>query len=72
MRSTLTISLAPELKREVDRISSRRQTTSSAFVRDAIQEKLWREAIDDSRRILVPKARAQGIYTDEDVFAEFS
>jgi predicted transcriptional regulator len=72
MRSTLSISLPPEMKQEIDRISAKKRTTSSAFIRSAIEEKLWQEAVDDSRRLLVPKARAQGIYTDEDVFEQIS
>ena len=38
----------------------------------AVQDKLWENAIDESRRRLAPKARALGIYTDEDVFESVS
>ena len=30
--------------------------------------KVWIDAFDETRRKLLPKARAMGIYTDEDVF----
>ncbi len=33
-----------------------------------MRRKLWLDAFDDTRRALMPKARALGIYTDEDVF----
>jgi len=33
-----------------------------------VQHKLWLDAFDETRRKLVPKARAMGIQTDEDVF----
>jgi hypothetical protein len=42
--------------------------SESEFVRRAVQQQLWADAFEKSRRALVPKARAKGIYTDEDVF----
>jgi hypothetical protein len=29
---------------------------------------MWDDAFEETRRVLVAKARAQSIYTDEDVF----
>lgn len=72
MRDTLTISLPTELRQQVARACLRRHLTQSEFIRRALQEKLWEEAIEDSRRRLVPMARAQGLYTDEDVFRVIS
>lgn len=46
--------------------------TASEFVRDAIRSKLWQKSLDDTRERLVPAARAQGIFTDEDVFRTVS
>jgi len=42
--------------------------TSSEYVRRAIKADIFRRALRAARRELVPQARAQGIYTDEDVF----
>jgi hypothetical protein len=42
--------------------------SESEFVRRALQHELWASAFEQSRRLLVPRARAKGIYTDEDVF----
>jgi len=72
MRDTLTISLPAQLRQKVARACKRRQLTRSEFIRRALQEKLWEEAIEESRRQLVPMARAQGLYTDEDVFRVIS
>jgi hypothetical protein len=41
-------------------------------VRRAVQQQLWDEAFEASRRALAPIARAKGIYTDEDVFKMIS
>ena len=68
MRSTLTVSLPPKMRGEVTRAAKGLGISESDFVRRAIQEQLWQESVEASRRILVPKARAKGIYTDEDVF----
>jgi metal-responsive CopG/Arc/MetJ family transcriptional regulator len=68
MRETLTISLPASLRRTVARSAKKQKLTTSEFIRDAVQHKLWIDAFDETRRAAVPKARARGIYTDEDVF----
>jgi Arc/MetJ-type ribon-helix-helix transcriptional regulator len=68
MRETLTVSLPREMRREVTRAAKRQKLTASEYVRDAVRRKLWLDAFDETRRKLLPKARALGIYTDEDVF----
>ncbi len=72
MRETLTISLPAGLRKQVARASRRGHLTRSEFIRQAVQDKLWEDAIDESRRRLVPLARARGLYTDEDVFKAVS
>ena len=67
MRTTLTISMPPALRKSVARAAKGLGLTESEFVRRALQKQLWQEAFEASRRKLVPKARANGIYTDEDV-----
>ena len=42
------------------------------LVRRALQAQFWSDAFEETRRKLVPKARALGIYTDEDVFKQVS
>ena len=68
MRATLTVSLPTKLRREVARAAKQQHVSASEYIRDALKQKLWLDAFDDARRTLVPKARAAGIYTDEDVF----
>lgn len=68
MRATMTISLPRRLRLQLAKASKRDNLTQSEFVRKAVQDKLWEDAIDESRRRLAPKARALGVYTDEDVF----
>lgn len=72
MRSTLTVSLPAKLRREMERAAASEHRNASEFVRDAIRTKLWQKSLDDSRDVLVPAARARGLYTDEDVFRAVS
>ena len=68
MRETLTISLPKRLRRDLEKMAKAEGVTSSEYVRRAIKADIFRRALRATRRELVPKARAMGIYTDEDVF----
>ena len=68
MRATLTISLPKELRRNLDKTAKAEGVTVSEFVRHSVKVALFRRSLRDARAKLVPKARAEGIYTDEDVF----
>lgn len=64
----MTISLPNDLRRQLAQAAKREGINQSEFVRKAVQDKLWRDAFNSTRRKLVAKARAMGIYSDEDVF----
>jgi len=68
----MTISLPSALRREMGQAAKGQGMTESEFVRRAVQQQLWADTFEKSRRLLVPKARAKGIYTDEDVFKAVS
>ena len=68
MRETLTISLPKQLRRDLEKMAKAEGVSSSEYVRRAIKADIFRRALRATRRELVPKARAMGIYTDEDVF----
>lgn len=68
MRQTLTVSLPGKTKRLVERAASESGLTTSEYVRAAIHRKLWLDAVTESRRVGVTRARAKGVFTDEDVF----
>ena len=72
MRATLTISLPEELRDEVTKRAKIQHLSQSEFVRQAVQEKLWEDAVQESARQLAPSARAAGLHTDDDVFAVVS
>jgi len=68
MRTTLTISLPQPLRKSLTRAAKGMGVSESEFVRRAVQQQLWDEAFEASRRVVAPAARAKGVYTDEDVF----
>jgi hypothetical protein len=68
VRATLTVSLPGKSTRLVERAARESGLTTSEYVRLAIFRKLWQDATLESRRIAVPRARAKGIFTDEEVF----
>lgn len=68
MRETLTISIPAAMRRKLTKAAKADGTTQSEFVRKAVKAELFRRALRGARAELVPKARALGIYTDDDVF----
>jgi hypothetical protein len=68
MRETLTVSLPGKTKRLIARAARESGLTTSEYVRLAIHRKLWQDAVTESRRLAVPRARSRGVFTDEDVF----
>jgi len=68
MRETLTVSLPRRTKRLIARAAGEGGMTTSEYVRVAIHRKLWQDALMETRRVAVPRARAKGVFTDEDVF----
>ena len=68
MSKTITIRLDDDLAETLDHVSNRTGRSKSEIMRDALKRRLSIELLDLAREKLVPLARRQGIYTDEDVF----
>ncbi len=68
MRETLTISLPKDLRRDLDKVAKADGVTASEFVRRSVKVALFRRSLRAARRELLPQARAQGLYTDEDIY----
>jgi predicted transcriptional regulator len=69
---TVTIRLDPKLQRELSRLSRQLGRSRSDVVRDALRRQLSLVRFEQARRGLLPRAEAQGLLTDEDVFADVS
>ncbi|MFQ5742826.1 MAG: CopG family ribbon-helix-helix protein [Acidobacteriota bacterium] len=72
MRETITISLPEELKRELDSVVAKEGVTRSDLVRESLRSLLAIRRFRQLRLKLTAKAKAQGIYTDRDVFDRVS
>lgn len=67
--TSVTIRLDAKLQRELNALSRRLGRSRSEFIRDALQRQLALVRFELVRKELLPLAEAQGILTDEDVFA---
>ena len=68
MRETLTISIPLLMRKQLARAAKADGVTQSEFVRKALKTELFRKSFRAARAELLPKARAQNIYTEKDVF----
>ena len=72
MRETLTISLSPPIRKEIERAAREEGVSRSEFVRKALKSALFKRSLRMAREEAVPRARRKGIYSDEDVFSTVS
>ena len=72
MRDTVTISLPPGLRRELDRLAEREGLSRSEIMRASLEDYLFVRRFRALRTRLMAAAQAQGIFTDEDVFNRVS
>jgi len=72
MQETITITLPAEIKPALDEMMQREDISLGELVAEAIEEYLFFRRFRLLRERMVPKAQAQGIYTDQDVFDRVS
>jgi len=68
MEEVLTIRVPKGTRRKLEKRARAENLSLSQYVRRALEAEQLAGAFEAARRDLVPKARAKGIYTDEDVF----
>ncbi len=72
MRSIITLSLPPTLKKQMDVVATRYKTNRSQIIQQAIDDFLTRQEFNQLHQRLMQKAKRQGTFTDEDVFKQVS
>jgi predicted transcriptional regulator len=72
MQESITISLPSNIKKTLDKERKARGLSRSAVVSAALNKYLTLLEIGSLREKMIPKAQAQGIFTDEDVFARLA
>lgn len=72
MRDTVTISLPPDVRRELDRIAKEDGLSRSDVLRQSLEDFLFVRRFRRLRQRMMAAAQAEGIYTDQDVFTRVS
>ena len=72
MNEILTLRLPKGSRRRLTQLAKRKSQNLSQYVREAIEAKLWVDALDETVSLASPKARALGLQTEDDVFKLFS
>ena len=72
MRSIISLSLPPTLKKQMDTMVIRYKINRSQIIQQAIDDYLTRHEFNQLRRRLIKKAQKQAIFSDEDVFKRVS
>ena len=72
MKTTLTLRIPAELKRQLDALSRRQHRPASELVRESLRRSSASEQLAALRKIIVPLAESQGFITDDDIFKAVS
>ena len=72
MRTTITISLSEDFKRELDEIIAAEGVSRSEIVRESLRKYLFILRFRRLRERMMAAAQGKGIHTDRDVFEEVS
>ncbi|MFB6264348.1 MAG: ribbon-helix-helix domain-containing protein [Bradymonadaceae bacterium] len=70
--SSISVRLSDELKERLDREVEEGRSNRSEVVRAALRTYLDLKEFTRLRRQMIPSAKSQGIYSDDDVFEEVS
>ena len=68
MQEVITIRVPNGTRRKLEARARAEKLTLSQYVRRALEAEELLGTFEEARADLVPQARSQGIYTDEDVF----
>ncbi|MGB9879911.1 MAG: hypothetical protein ACPLRM_04025, partial [Anaerolineae bacterium] len=68
MQEKLIITLPEEIKTALDDVTRKEGVSPSDVIGEAVKEYLFFRRFRPLRERMIPKAREQGIYTDQDVF----
>lgn len=68
MQQTITVTLPAETKLALDDATRKEGVSPSELIGEAVKEYLFFRRFRLLRERMIPKAQAQGIYTDKDVF----
>lgn len=70
MQTTLTVRLSAKETKDLQSICKLSGKTRSEVVREALRAQIFRQRLDAVRAIAIPRARAIGWLTEDDVFRD--
>jgi predicted DNA-binding protein len=68
----LTLRLPKGSRSRLTKLAKRKRQNLSQYLREAIEAKLWIDALDETSALAAPRAVALGLQTEDDVFKLFS
>jgi hypothetical protein len=68
MQETITLTLPKDIRSELDDLTRREGISPNDLIFEAIKMYLFLRRFRLLRERMIPKAQAQGIFTDQDVF----
>lgn len=71
MNQTITIRIPDNMRKELEELSKIENKPLSDLVRESLKKYILINRFRKLRNIVLPFAEAQGILTDDDVFAKF-
>lgn len=72
MRVVISVSFPEEMALELKRAAKETGRTKSELIKEALRAYLWEERFKKIKKTIIPKAKARGIVSDEDVFKAIS
>jgi metal-responsive CopG/Arc/MetJ family transcriptional regulator len=72
MRTVISVSLADDMAKSLEKEAKRSGRSKSGVVKEALREYLWEERFRRLRGKMVRGAESRGVLTDEDVFKAVS
>jgi predicted transcriptional regulator len=72
MPTTLTVSIPERIKTQLEQVSKKENMRKGEIVRDALAQYFAQREFQKLRKMVIPRAQKQGLYTDEDVFKAIS
>ena len=72
MIQNITVSLPEKISSDLGKIAKDEGLSNSQIVRNALQDYIFIKKFRTQRSKMMAKAQAQGVFTDDDVFAKIS
>ena len=66
-RKPITVSLPEDLVKETSRFCKRHSLTVSEITREALRDYLYREELEDARKMFTAHVQTAGIFSEEDL-----